>query len=111
MEIVHKACTSLDVHKKTVLAAILIPGERGGLRKEVRTFGIITSDLLALSDWLMDCEASHVAMESTGAYWKPVFNILENNFEVLLFNVQHIKAVPWRKTDIKYSKWIAELLQ
>ncbi len=109
MEIVHKACAGLDVHKKTVVAAIIVPGERGGLRKEVRTFGTMTSDLLALSDWLMACEVSHVAMESTGEYWKPVFNILENNFEVLLVNAQHIKAVPGRKTDIKDLEWIAEL--
>jgi transposase len=111
MEIVHKACAGLDVHKKTVVAAIIVPGERGGLRKEVRTFGTMTSDLLALSDWLMDCEVSHVAMESTGEYWKPVFNILEHNFEVLLVNAQHIKTVPGRKTDIKDSEWIAELLR
>jgi transposase len=111
MEIVHKACAGLDVHKKTVVAAIIVQGERGELRKEVRTFGTMTSDLLALSDWLMDCEVSHIAMESTGEYWKPVFNILENNFEVLLVNAQHIKAVPGRKTDIKDSEWIAELLR
>jgi transposase len=111
MEIVHKACAGLDVHKKTVVAAIIVPGEPGGLRKEVRTFGTMTSDLLALSDWLMDCEVSHVAMESTGEYWKPVFNILEHNFEVLLVNAQHIKVVPGRKTDIKDSEWIAELLR
>jgi transposase len=111
MEIVHKTCAGLDVHKKTVVAAIIVPGEQGGLRKEVRTFGSMTSDLLALSDWLMACEVSHVAMESTGEYWKPVFNILENNFEVLLVNAQHIKVVPGRKTDIKDSEWIAELLR
>ena len=111
MEIVHKACAGLDVHKKTVVAAIIVPGEQGGLRKEVRTFGTMTNDLLALSDWLMACEVSHVAMESTGEYWKPVFNILENNFEVLLVNAQHIKVVPGRKTDIKDSEWIAELLR
>jgi transposase len=111
MEIVHKACAGLDVHKKTVVAAIIVPGERGELRKEVRTFGTMTSDLLALSDWLMACEVSHVAMESTGEYWKPVFNILEHNFEVLLVNAQHIKVVPGRKTDIKDSEWIAELLR
>jgi transposase len=111
MEIVHKACAGLDVHKKTVVAAIIVPGERGELRKEVRTFGTMTSDLLALSDWLMACEVSHVAMESSGEYWKPVFNILENNFEVLLVNAQHIKVVPGRKTDIQDAEWIAELLR
>jgi transposase len=101
----------LDVHKKTVVAAIIVPGEQGDLRKETRTFGTMTSDLLALSDWLLSCSVTHVAMESTGEYWKPVFNILENNFEVLLVNAQHIKAVPGHKTDVKDSEWIAELLR
>jgi transposase len=99
------------VHKKTVVAAIIVPGEQGDLRKETRTFGTMTSDLLALSDWLLSCSVTHVAMESTGEYWKPVFNILENNFEVLLVNAQHIKAVPGHKTDVKDSEWIAELLR
>jgi transposase len=101
----------LDVHKKTVVAAIIVPDEAGGLRKEVRTFGTMTADLLALSDWLMTCGVTHVAMESTGEYWKPVYNILENNFEILLVNAQHIKAVPGRKTDVKDAEWIAELLR
>ena len=111
MEIVHSYCAGLDVHKKTVVAAIIVPGEQGDLRKETRTFGTMTSDLLALSDWLLGCNVTHVAMESTGEYWKPVFNILENNFEVLLVNAQHIKAVPGHKTDVKDSEWIAELLR
>ena len=111
MEIVHSYCAGLDVHKKTVVAAIIVPDEQGGLRKETRTFGTMTSDLLALSDWLLGCNVTHVAMESTGEYWKPVFNILENNFEVLLVNAQHIKAVPGHKTDVKDSEWIAELLR
>ena len=111
MEIVHTHCAGLDVHKKTVVAAIIVPDPKGGLHKETRTFGTMTSDLLALSDWLMEQGVSHVAMESTGEYWKPVFNILENNFEVLLVNAQHIKAVPGRKTDIKDAEWIAELLR
>lgn len=111
MEIVHTHCAGLDVHKKTVVAAIIVPDEQGGLRKETRTFGTMTSELLALSDWLLGCGVTHVAMESTGEYWKPVFNILENNFEVLLVNAQHIKAVPGRKTDVKDSEWIAELLR
>jgi len=111
MDIVHAHCAGLDVHKKTVVAAIIIPDKEEGLQKETRTFETMTSDLLALSDWLMDYEITHVAMESTGEYWKPVFNILENNFEVLLVNAQHIKAVPGRKTDVKDSEWIAELLR
>jgi transposase len=106
MEIVHTNCAGLDVHKKTVVAAILVPG-----KKETRTFETMTSDLLALSDWLTGEGVTHVAMESTGEYWKPVFNILENNFEVLLVNAQHIKSVPGRKTDIKDAEWIADLLR
>ena len=111
MNIVHTHCAGLDVHKKTVVAAIIVPDSTGGLHKETRSFGTMTIDLLALSDWLMEHGVTHVAMESTGEYWKPVFNILENNFEVLLVNAQHIKAVPGHKTDVKDSEWIAELLR
>jgi len=111
MEIVHSHCAGLDVHKKTVVACIIAIDERGVLQKETRTFGTMTSDLLALSDRLMSWGVSHVAMESTAEYWKPVFNLLENNFEVLLVNAQHIKAVPGRKTDVKDAEWIAELLR
>jgi len=106
MEIVHTYCAGLDVHKKTVVAGIIVPG-----KKETRTFETMTSDLLALSDWLTSEGVTQVAMESTGEYWKPVFNILENNFEVLLVNAQHIKSVPGRKTDIKDAEWIADLLR
>ena len=111
MDVVHTHCAGLDVHKKTVVASIILPDGKASLQKETRTFGTMTSDLLALSDWLMGYGATHVAMESTGEYWKPVFNILENNFEVLLVNAQHIKAVPGHKTDVKDSEWIAELLR
>ena len=106
MDIVHTHCVGLDVHKKTVVAAIIVPG-----KKETRTFETMTSDLLVLSDWLTVEGVTHAAMESTGEYWKPVFNILENNFEVLLVNAQHIKSVPGRKTDIKDAEWIADLLR
>jgi transposase len=106
MDIVHTHCVGLDVHKKTVVAAIIVPG-----KKETRTFETMTSDLLVLSDWLTVEGVTHAAMESTGEYWKPVFNILENNFEVLLVNAQHIKSVPGRKTDVKDAEWIADLLR
>mgnify|MGYP000965709262 CR=1 FL=1 len=107
MDVVHTFCAGLDVHKKTVVAAIIVPG-----KKETRTFETMTADLLALSDWLTTVGVTHVAMESTGEYWKPVFNILENNFEeVLLVNAQHIKSVPGRKTDVKDAEWIADLLR
>lgn len=111
MEIVYVRCAGADVHKKTVVVCVVMPDERGGWRKETRTFGTMTADLLALSDWLQQCGCTHVAMESTGEYWKPVFNILEGNFEVLLVNAQHIKAVPGRKTDVGDAEWIAELLR
>jgi transposase len=107
MEVIHKNCAGLDVHKKVVVAAILVEGRA----KEIRSFGTMTADLLGLSDWLMSCGVTHVAMESTGEYWKPIFNILENNFEVMLVNAQHISKVPGRKTDVSDAEWIADLLR
>jgi transposase len=82
-----------------------------GRRKQTREFGTFTRELLELADWLRACGVTHVALESTGVYWKPVWNLLEGQFKVLLVNAQHIKAVPGRKTDQKDSEWIAELLQ
>jgi transposase len=111
MEILHTRCAGLDVHKKTVVATILVSAEQRQLLKETRSFETMTAGLLALSDWLTAYGITHVAMESTGEYWKPIYNILEENFEVWLVNAQHIKAVPGRKTDVKDSEWIAELLR
>jgi transposase len=111
MEIEHTHCAGLDVHKKTVVAAIIVPDGKNGLRKEVRTFGTMTADLLGLSDWLLSFGVTHVAMESTGEYWKPIHNILEENFEVLLVNARHISQVPGRKTDVMDAEWIADLLR
>lgn len=111
MDVIHMHCAGLDVHKKVVVAAIIVPDGAGGLFKETRSFGTMTADLLGLSDWLMSHGVRHVAMESTGEYWKPIFNILENNFEVILVNAQHISKVPGRKTDISDAEWIAELLR
>jgi transposase len=111
MDIVYTHCAGLDVHKKTVVAAIIVPDEGGELHRETRTFGTMTADLLGLSDWLLGAGVTHVAMESTGEYWKPIYNILENLFEILLVNAQHIKAVPGRKTDVKDAEWIADLLR
>jgi transposase len=111
MEVVHMHCAGLDVHKKTVVASVIVPKEDGGLYRETRTFETMTSGLLALSDWLLEHKVTHAAMESTGEYWKPIFNILEHGFEILLVNAQHIKAVPGRKTDVKDAEWIAELLR
>src|SRR3981081_54502 len=106
MQVVHEVCCGLDVHKKSVTACVLT-----GRRRQTREFGTFTRELLELSDWLRACGVTHVAMESTGVYWKPVWNLLEGQFEVLLVNAQHIKAVPGRKTDQKDSEWIADLLQ
>jgi transposase len=107
MEVVHPRCSGLDVHKKSVVACVMVPG-----RKEVRTFGTVTAELLRLGDWLQEEGVTHVAMESTGVYWKPVFNVLENTgLELLVVNAQHIKAVPGRKTDVKDAEWIADLLR
>src|SRR5512142_3111105 len=111
MEILHPQCAGLDVHKKVVVATILVSEEHGPLIKETRSFETMTGSLLVLSDWLASHGVTHVAMESTGEYWKPIYNILEDNFEVLLINAQHIKHVPGRKTDVKDAEWLAELLR
>lgn len=107
MQVVHEICCGLDVHKKSVTACVLWAS---GRRRQTRAFGTFTHELLELGDWLRACGVTPVAMESTGVYWKPVWNLLEGQFEVLLVNAQHIKAVPGRKTDQKDSEWIADLL-
>ena len=107
---VHPRCCGLDVHKKTVVACRKIIGQ-GRRESVVRTFGTMTKDLLALAEWLAEGGVTHVGMESTGVLWKPVYNILEGQFTVLLLNAYHIKQVPGRKTDVKDCEWIAELLQ
>jgi transposase len=111
MEILYRCCCGLDVHKKMIVACLRWIDEAGKLAKQVRTFGTTTSELLSLSDWLVEAGCTHVAMEATGVYWKPVYNILEGQMELLVVNAQHIKAVPGRKTDIKDAEWIAQLLQ
>lgn len=111
MEIVYERCCGLDVHRKTVAACLIIPSQEVEPKKEIRTFGTMTDDLLQLSDWLSEQGVTHVAMESTGVYWKPIWNLLEGSFQLLLVNAQHIKAVPGRKTDIKDCEWIADLLR
>jgi transposase len=111
VDILYRCCAGLDVHKKTVVACARRLDENGRAHQEVRTFETMTADLLALSDWLAERGVTHVAMESTGVYWKPVFNVLEGRFAVVLVNAQHIKQVPGRKTDVKDCQWIAQLLQ
>jgi len=111
MDIVYERCAGLDVHKKSVVACRLVPGSDGQWQRDTRTFGTMLADLLVLADWLRQAEVTTVAMESSGVYWRPVYNLLEGEFEVLLVNAKHIKFVPGRKTDVKDAQWIAELLQ
>ena len=111
MQVVHERCCGLDVHKKTVVACVLTPGIGGRPRREVRAFGTMTNDLEQLAEWLASEGVTHVAMESTGVFWQPIWNLLESRFTLLLVNAQHIKAVPGRKTDVKDCEWIADLLR
>ena len=112
MEVVYQRVAGLDVHKKTVVACVrvLSSGSDPPL-STVRTFGTMTDDLRMLADWLAAQSVTHVAMESTGVYWKPVFNLLEERFTLLLCNAHHVKQVPGRKTDVKDCEWLAQLLQ
>ena len=110
MRQVYKRCAGLDVHKKTVVACRVRIAEQGDWEQEVRTFGTMTHELLQLVDWLLAWEVTHVALESTGEYWKPVYNLLEGNVTVLVVNAQHVKHVPGRKTDVQDAEWLAELL-
>lgn len=111
MKITYQNVAGLDVHKKVVAANLIVMKVDGNWQQEKRTFGTMTADLLELSDWLLVYGVTHVAMESTGEYWKPVFNILENNFEVVLVNAQHVSKVPGRKTDQSDAEWLADLMQ
>ena len=111
VEVVWERCCGLDVHQKTVVACLITPGPAGRPQKEVRTFGTMTADLLELADWLRAADCSQVAMEATGVYWKPLWNVLEDEFALLLVNARHIKAVPGRKTDVKDCEWLADLLR
>ncbi len=107
MNVVYERCCGLDVHKKTVVACLMTPG-----RKEIRSFGTMTSDLLGLLGWLQEAGCTHVAMESTGVYWKPIYNLFEGSgLTLLVVNARNMKAVPGRKTDVKDAEWIADLLR
>jgi transposase len=100
MEVLHRCCCGLDVHKRTVVACLLQPATDGRRSKEMRTFGTMTTDLLALADWLRAAGCTQVAMESTGIYWKPVYNLLEGQCSLLVVNAAHIKAIP-----VQYPQW------
>ena len=111
MEVTYERCCGLDVHKRSIAACLIVAGRGVAPEKTIRTFGTMTADLLELADWLAEAECTHVAMESTGVYWKPIYNLLEDQFSLILANAQHIKAVPGRKTDVKDCEWIADLLR
>lgn len=111
MNVLYEKCAGLDVHKKMVVVCASVFDSSGRRHKERQTFHTMMPDLLRLRQWLKDLGISHVAMESTASYWKPIFNVLEGHMEVLVVNAQHLKAVPGRKTDLKDAEWIADLLQ
>lgn len=111
MEAIFRCCAGFDVHSRTVAVCIRRMNDQGKVHAEVRTFETMTRNLLALSDWLRSEGVTHVAMESTGVFWKPIYNILEGQFEMLLVNARHVQKVPGRKTDVKDCEWLAQLLQ
>jgi transposase len=113
MDVVIERACGLDVHKRTVVACLITSDPSGKLTKEIRTFSTVTADLLRLADWLLAAGCTHVAMESTGIFWRPVYNVLEaaGQFELLVVNAQHMKAVPGRKTDTHDAAWITDLLR
>jgi len=111
MDVVISRCAGLDVHQATVVATVRVPDETGGRQVVTETFGTMTADLLTLRDWLRAYGVTHVALESTGVYWKPVYYVLEDMCALLLINMQELKRVPGRKTDVKDSEWLAQLLE
>jgi transposase len=111
MDVIHSRCCGLDVHKGSVVACVLLSDPSGPPHREIRTFGTYTNELLALADWLAEQEVTHIALESTGVYWKAIWNLMEDRFALLLVNPRHIKAVPGRKTDVLDAEWLAELLR
>jgi transposase len=111
MQVIYSRCAGLDVHKKTVVVCVLLTDETGKGEKFVRTFSPMTADLLALDEWLRSLQVEQIALESTGVFWHPVYNLLEDGRTVILVNPQHMKAVPGRKTDVKDSEWLADLLR
>ncbi len=107
MEPIIERCCGIDVHKKTIVACLMVGKPDGKPQKTIKTFSTMARDLLACKDWLESEGCTYVAMESSGVYWNPVFNILEDSMEVILANARHIKNVPGRKTDVKDCEWIA----
>lgn len=111
MQVIYQRCAAGDVHKKTIVVCVLLTQQDGTVQKHVRTFSTMTADLLALDEWLRALQVECVALESTGVYWHPVYNLLEEGRPIILVNPQHMKAVPGRKTDVKDAEWLADLLR
>jgi transposase len=111
METIIPRCAGLDIHKQSVEACVQRMDPHGRLHQETRHWGTMTRDVLAMADWMAAQGVTHAAMESTGVYWKPIYNILESRFTVLLVNARHLKQVPGRKSDVRDCQWIAQLLQ
>lgn len=110
MDILVERAAGIDVHKKTAVVCVRLATAPGSVERLTQTFGTMTADLLKLSAWLTSLEISQVVMESTGEFWKPLYNLLEGSFEVLVVNAQHVKQVPGRKTDMRDAEWLSELL-
>lgn len=111
MQVVYERCCGLDVHKETVVACVIVPDVHGQVQKETRTFATLTEHLAELATWLHSQQVTHVAMESTGVYWKPIYNVLDGSFEILVVNAEHVKTLKGRKTDVQDAEWLADLLR
>jgi transposase len=112
MEILHRSCCGIDIHKQFLVACSLVVDERGQQHKEIRRFSTMTGELLSCVDWLQQARCTAIAMESTGVYWQAPYNLMEGHFDqVMIVNAEHLKRVPGHKTDKKDAEWIAELLQ
>jgi len=110
MENIFPCCAGLDIHKKSVEACVRRMEPTGRLHQQTRRWGTMTRDLLAMADWMAAQGVTHLAMESTGVYWKPIYNVLESRFTILLVNARHLKQVPGRQSDVRDCQWIAPLL-
>lgn len=111
MKVRHERCCGIDVHKQTVVACVMVSDEQGEVKTETKTFGTMTGDLQALGVWLKGLKVQHIAIESTGVYWKPVYNLLEEQFEIMVVNPERVKALKGKKTDVADAEWIADLLR
>jgi transposase len=109
MEVLYPRCAGLDVHKDVIVACVRV-ADGGKVNQEVRSFSSMTKELLELAEWLAEHECTHVAMEATGVYWKPVWHVLEGSFELVLANAQHVRNVPGRKSDVNDAMWLSDLL-